>query len=269
MIRVYIKRFTSRSLLEIVLLSIFMLIAKEGGSQIARAYDQEETHYIAIVIDDFGNNGQGTEEMLNLGIPITAAVMPFLPFSAAEAELANKKGHQVIVHMPMEPEVGKASWLGPKGITCSLSEQEIESRVEAAIIELKYAEGINNHTGSKAMKDKRVVDSVARIAKKYNLAFLDSKTTEKSVAKSVCRDHIVPYYERDIFLDHQNNTAYVEKQLDKAGEIALKRGYAIVIGHVGPAGGMTTVKGIQNKIKLLQQKGIKFVKLKDIPPCKQ
>lgn len=246
----------------------FALIGVMGGISTkykASAYDREGSAYIAIVIDDFGNNGQGTEEMLSLGIPITAAVIPFSPYAAAEAELAYNKGHQVIVHMPMEPEVGKLSWLGPRGITCNLSEQEIECRVEEAIKELKYAEGINNHMGSKAMKDSRVVGGVIRIVKKHNMFFLDSKTTDKSVAKSVCSDYLVPFYERDIFLDHQNNTAYIEKQLDKAGALALKQGYAIVIGHVGPAGGMTTVKGIQHKINELQQKGITFVKLKDIP----
>ncbi|MER2059661.1 MAG: divergent polysaccharide deacetylase family protein, partial [Niallia sp.] len=36
---------------------------------------------LAIVIDDFGNNMKGTEEMLNLPVPITVAIMPFLSTS--------------------------------------------------------------------------------------------------------------------------------------------------------------------------------------------
>jgi len=31
--------------------------------------------YIALIIDDFGDDAEGTEEMLRLGIPITAAVI--------------------------------------------------------------------------------------------------------------------------------------------------------------------------------------------------
>lgn len=45
----------------------------------------------------------------------TVAVMPFMPTTKKDAELANKYGHDVIVHLPMEPKKGKKSWLGPGG----------------------------------------------------------------------------------------------------------------------------------------------------------
>lgn len=62
---------------------------------------------LAIVIDDFGNNMKGTEEMLNLPVPITVAIMPFLSTSKEDAIRAHKKGHEVIVHLPLEPKKGK------------------------------------------------------------------------------------------------------------------------------------------------------------------
>ena len=67
----------------------------------------------AIVIDDFGNQMSGTEEMMELPVPFTAAIMPFLPTTKQDAELAHSHGKDVIVHMPMEPVKGKKSWLGP------------------------------------------------------------------------------------------------------------------------------------------------------------
>ena len=221
--------------------------------------------YIAVVIDDFGNRSEGTQDMLNLGIPITAAVMPFLETSAIDAETAFNKGHEVILHLPMEPERGKASWLGPKGITVDLSTEEIEKRVGEGLDNIKYATGINNHTGSKAMKDERVIGTVLKVVKERRIAFLDSKTTESRIAERICKEEGIRYHKRDIFLDHNNNVYYIEKQLDAAGEKALKDGYAIVIGHVGPAGGNTTVQGLKNKIKALQEKGIVFVRLSELP----
>ncbi len=225
---------------------------------------KERSAVIAVVIDDFGNNCKGTEEIMALGIPITAAVMPFLPSSAKDAEAAYNKGHQVILHLPMEPERGKSSWLGPKGITVDLSTEEIEKRVEQALSELKFATGINNHTGSKAMKDERVVGAVLRVVKRNGISFLDSRTTEKSQAKRLCSDMKIRYFERDIFLDHVNSVYNIEKQLDKAGEMALSKGYAIVIGHVGPAGGKNTVQALKNKITSLEGMGIRFVTLENI-----
>ena len=66
---------------------------------------------LAIVIDDFGNNMKGTEEMLNLPVPITVAIMPFLSTSKEDAIRAHKKGHEVIVHLPLEPKKGKKAGL--------------------------------------------------------------------------------------------------------------------------------------------------------------
>ncbi|WP_052447357.1 divergent polysaccharide deacetylase family protein [Clostridium polynesiense] len=246
------------------LIILLYLLLLKGECYICSANTEGKSPKIAVVIDDFGNNSEGTDDMLNLGIPITAAVMPFLPTSSQDAEKAHKKGHGVILHLPMEPEKGKASWLGPRGITVNLPDEEIENRVEDAVKELKYVHGINNHTGSKAMKDERVVKAVLRVAKRNNLLFLDSKTTDKSKASQVCSELGITYLERDLFLDHQNNTVHIEKQLDKAGETAIKKGYAIVIGHVGPAGGKTTVRALKNKINSLKDKGIEFVTLKEI-----
>ncbi len=65
------------------------------------------TNKVAIVIDDFGNNMKGTDKMLSLPIPLTVAVMPFLPSTKEDAIAAHKKGHEVIIHMPMEPIKGK------------------------------------------------------------------------------------------------------------------------------------------------------------------
>ncbi len=72
------------------------------------------TNKVAIVIDDFGNNMKGTNQMLSLPIPLTVAVMPFLPSTKEDAIAAHKKGHEVIIHMPMEPIKGKKNGLGRK-----------------------------------------------------------------------------------------------------------------------------------------------------------
>lgn len=61
-----------------------------------------------------------TKEMLALDIPLTCAVIPFLAYSTSEAEEADQLGHEVIVHLPMEPHHGDPSWLGERGITVNL-----------------------------------------------------------------------------------------------------------------------------------------------------
>ena len=54
--------------------------------------DGEKPCRLAILIDDFGYCGAGTEEMLALSIPFTAAVMPFSSCTAEEAERVRQAG---------------------------------------------------------------------------------------------------------------------------------------------------------------------------------
>ncbi|MDP4182225.1 MAG: divergent polysaccharide deacetylase family protein, partial [Bacillota bacterium] len=63
---------------------------------------------------------------------------------------------------------------------------------------------------------------------------------------------------RNIFLDGQMPKSHVIKQLEAAEKIAIKKGKAIAIGHVGVEGGKVTAEAImemlpefdQNKVEL-------------------
>ncbi|MTI67016.1 MAG: divergent polysaccharide deacetylase family protein [Firmicutes bacterium] len=222
------------------------------------------TSYVAIIIDDFGYKAKGTEDMLKLDIPLTAAVMPFQPFSESDAKAAYESGLEIILHIPMEPEHGKKEWLGPKGITCDLSNKEIEKRIKDGLSQIPEAIGMNNHMGSKATKNERVIKSILKVSKEKELFFIDSKTTSHSVISSISKEMHVKFATRDIFLDGTQDKDYIKKQIEKLGDIASKRGYAIGIGHVGIEGGKVTAKAIESMYPKLQKKGIKFVYVSDI-----
>ena len=167
------------------------------------------------------------------------------------------------MHIPLEPERGKASWLGPSGILTSMGEEEVRKKIMRGLEEVNYAVGMNNHMGSKAMKDEKIVNIITDIAREKNLFFLDSKTTEIILSKRLCEQKEVFFLERDIFLDNEKSVISVKKQMNKLGDIALEKGYAIAIGHVG-IGGNATVQGIKESIATLEEKGIKFITLKQL-----
>jgi len=222
---------------------------------------------LAIVIDDFGNNMVGTEEMLNMPVPITAAIMPFLPSTKKDAELAFSKGHDVFVHMPMEPVRGKRSWLGPGAITSDLSNEEIRKRVNEAIDQVPHAVGMNNHMGSKITVDPRIMRVVLSVCKERGLMFLDSKTTHKSVVSSIARELGVPVIENRLFFDDVYTTAHISKQMRLLHSNLGKHPYFVAIGHVGPAG-KKTASIIREAIPALQKEA-KLVKASQLPSLLQ
>ncbi|WP_391572601.1 divergent polysaccharide deacetylase family protein [Cohnella sp.] len=204
-------------------------IPESGGN----AVDKRQ---IAVVIDDFGNGMKGTEQMLNLPIKLTAAIMPFLPTTKEDAEKAHRLGHDVIVHLPMEPVRGQKNWLGPGAITTDLSDGEIRKRVEAAIADVPHAIGMNNHMGSKATADKRVMRIVLQVCKEKGLIFLDSRTSFRTVVPAVAKEVGIETVRNDIFLDDVYTRQHALKQLQEVKKLLQKNERCVAIGHVGPPG---------------------------------
>ncbi|CAN7570281.1 divergent polysaccharide deacetylase family protein [Paenibacillus sp. LjRoot56] len=197
------------------------------------------TKKVAIVIDDFGNNMEGTAEMLKLPIPFTVAVMPFLPSTKQDAQLAHDRGLEVILHLPMEPVRGKKSWLGPGAITTDLSSEEIHKRIVAAIDDVPYAIGINNHMGSKATADERVMKILIEICKERNLILLDSRTTPKSLIGKIADSRGVPHADNQLFFDDLYTYSHINKQMVRLKKLIHEKDEVIAIGHVGPPGKKT------------------------------
>ena len=73
---------------------------KTGRLPVARP--AEKTAFIAIVIDDLGQDLRSAQEILALPGKITVAVMPGLPQSKKVAELAKQNKREVLLHLPME-----------------------------------------------------------------------------------------------------------------------------------------------------------------------
>jgi polysaccharide deacetylase 2 family uncharacterized protein YibQ len=241
-----------------------VLIMFVGISHVAAVKIEQPatTKHVAFVIDDFGNGMDGTEEMLELPIPLTIAIMPFLPTTKRDAELAHAKGHDVILHLPMQPVKGKKSWLGPGALTTDLSDEEITKRVNAAIDDIPYAIGINNHMGSKVTADERIMKIVLDICKQRGLLYLDSRTTPKSVIPKLSTLINLPYVENDLFLDDAYSMEHINKQMKKLNKLITVKDTCVAIGHVGPPG-KKTAQAIRNSIGALQPKA-QFIKVSEM-----
>ncbi|QAY68304.1 divergent polysaccharide deacetylase family protein [Paenibacillus protaetiae] len=229
-----------------------------GQAYAAQPNEPQAKRQVAIVIDDFGNRMDGTEEMLKLPVKITAAIMPFMPTTKEDAELAYRLGHDVIVHMPMEPNKGLKSWLGPGAITADLSDAEIRSRVENAIDNVPHAIGMNNHMGSKITADERIMRIILTVCKERGLYFLDSRTTWKTVIPKVAGEIGVPLVSNELFLDDIYSEQHIFKQVGLLKKHLESHSSCIIIGHVGVPGKKTagvlkqSIPGMMNYVNFVK-----------------
>lgn len=218
---------------------------------------------LAIIIDDFGQNRNGVNEMMALNRHLTFAIMPFLDYSRQDALNAHKKGYEVILHLPMQSQKEDIqSWLGPRPVKLSFDDSKIRKITLDSIDAIPYISGVNIHMGALASENQRVVTSVMTTVKEKGLYFVDSVTSPRTKCKSVAQKLEMRFIQRDVFLESnsENKTKkYIKKQLSAAGDLALKTGYAVAIGHVGSAGGKITAESIKEMIPELEGKGIEFV----------
>lgn len=219
---------------------------------------------LAIIIDDFGQNRDGVREMLSINRHMTVAIMPFLQFSKADAEAAYQNGHEVIVHLPMESNNGKLSWVGPRPILSVMSDNEVYQIVIDSFDDVPHAVGANIHMGAKVGNDERIISSVLDVIKSKRLYFVDSRSSSRPIAKKIADEKGVLCYDRDIFLDGTKSKDTIKKQLKKAADISLQRGKAVAIGHVGTEGGKITAQAIREMLPYFDEKKIELVYVSEL-----
>src|SRR5699024_3805974 len=71
---------------------------------------------LTLIIDDWGYSTSAIEPMLAYPFPLTMAILPHLVRSKEVSERAFAKGHEVILHQPMEALSSDLN-LGPGAIT--------------------------------------------------------------------------------------------------------------------------------------------------------
>jgi polysaccharide deacetylase 2 family uncharacterized protein YibQ len=188
---------------------------------------------LAIIIDDCGQWLDTEHAFIALPFPVTLSVLPHVRYGSVIARAADAAGKGVMLHLPMQTISGR--YPGPGTITVSMADDAIRSEVSADLAELPQARGVNNHEGSRATQDTRVMSDIADVLAHDGRFFIDSRTSGGSVGESVARTHGVPSASRSVFLDNVDNEALIEVQLREAARDARANGSAIAIGHPRPA----------------------------------
>ena len=211
---------------------------------------------IAVVLDDVGVARNHAELAIDLPGVITLSFMTYADGVADMAARARAKGHELMLHVPMEP-LGHEIDAGPQVLTVGASEDELLNRLDWGLDRFPGYIGINNHMGSRFTQDERGMRIVLAELKRRNLLFLDSRTIGNTVGDKLATRMGVAHVIRDVFLDNEMDEAAVIKQLMQAERVAASKGQAIAIGHPHPA----TIAAIRAWMPKAQARGFVIVPL--------
>jgi polysaccharide deacetylase 2 family uncharacterized protein YibQ len=222
---------------------------------------------VALVLDDLGYDAHALEALRAWNTPLSVAVIPSAPFAAQAVALAKEKGWDLLVHLPMEPEAGPSE---TEAIGARDDDAAVRAKMTQALGRAPGAIGINNHQGSRATADTRVMRSVLSVVKEKGLFFLDSRTTNSSVAGAESAALGVPFLARDVFLDDVAAETAAKggapEALDaawgRALQVAGKKGEAIVIGHPR----RETLAFLEKRLASEKSAGARLVKISELVP---
>jgi len=186
---------------------------------------------IALIIDDMGYAPYIADGFLELDLPLAFSVLPRAPYTQRIAKKARKMGHELILHLPMEPTDYPNVNPGPGALLTKMSKRKIKTTLNRHLDEIPGIRGVNNHMGSlfTAKRDKMAV--VMGELKKRNLFYIDSRTTTETVAHELAEMMGVPVASRSVFLDNDLSPNAIRFQMERLFGIARHSGAAIGIGH--------------------------------------
>jgi len=213
----------------------------------AASYD-----HLVIIIDDIGNDLARGRDAVALPGKLTYAVMPFTPHGAELAEAAHAAGKEVMLHEPMSTGDERAPDRGT--LTPQHDRQAFRTSLVAALATVPHVRGVNNHMGSELTAQRRPMAWLMRELRWRELYFVDSRTTDLTVAATVAAEFNVPNLSRQVFLDNDIHVDAIDARFQELLALARQDGMAVAIGHPY----RETIDYLRRALPPLEEQGVRL-----------
>jgi uncharacterized protein len=216
-------------------IAIFALLALGAGSPVTAtrtaAPPSGPNHpKIAIVFEHAGASLAELQPIYAMHRPFALGIFPHMRYSAQIAREAPSHGLVPMLHLPMESN--NPADLGPvSGIVwVRMSDAEIARVVEGDLDSVPGVVGVDNHGGSRATEDPRVMRAALAVVKARGLWFEENRNSPRSVATDVARRLGLRALQVTSYLDQPPNG--IADKLRGLIVTARRQGWAVGVGHI-------------------------------------
>ena len=210
---------------------------------------------LAVIISGLGLSADATKRAIELPKEVTLSFSPYGPKLEIDVVSARQAGHEVLLDLPMEPISYPADDPGPHTLLTSLNPSENIARLNWLLGRFKAYVGVINHMGSRFTASPDPLRPILRELKGRGLMFVDSRTTNKSVASDMARQINLPNASNDRFIDHDPTSRSIDQSLAAAEGQARARGVALVVARPFPV----TLERMAEWLPMLETRGIEIV----------
>jgi hypothetical protein len=214
---------------------------------------------LAIILDDLGNDREAAEAVFALRYPLTISVLPYHPYSTEISEEAQRHGLGVMLHLPMRAIANET----PEShqLEAGMSSEAVARELNGMLESVPTADGVNNHEGSLATTDAKLMGELMPLLKQRDLFFVDSRTTAATVAFDEAERAGVRSGFRNVpFLDDVQDVAAIRKELELAMRGAKEKGAAIAIGHPHAE----TLQALKEELPRAEAEGVRLVLVSEL-----
>jgi hypothetical protein len=219
---------------------------------------------IAIVISGLGFSAKATSAALDiLPPPVTVAFAPYDNDVQRWVSESRRRGHEVLMEVPMEPFDFPDSDPGPHTLRAQASEDENLQRLSWALSRFTGYVGITNLLGGRFMANSDSLAPVMTFLKRRGLMFFDSGSATRSAAPDVAHSTGVLFAESAATIDTIQTGMEIDRRLSELEARARASGRAAGAGFIYPV----TVQRVAVWAKGLPGRGFVLVPVSAIVPA--
>ncbi len=222
----------------------------------ARPWSGTRGARVAIVIGGMGVSQTSTQAAIDRLPPeITLGFAPQGNSLSRWAQAARKKGHEILLQVPMEPfdyprvDPGRGTLIVDATPAANLKV------LHDSMGRLTNYAGVMNYLGARFTSEPAALDPIMHDVGERGLLYLDDGTSARSQADALSGANRAPYAAGDIVIDQVQDKKEIMKSLDQLEATARAKGSAIAIG----TGFDVTVEAVTEWAKGAQKRGIEIV----------
>lgn len=220
----------------------------------ARPFDSADSRpRIAVLIGDLGFSVSATNAAIDrLPDGVTLAFAPYADDLQNWIGKARLNGHEVMLQLPMEPLDYPTNDPGPRALLTSLAAADNIKRLEWMLGRFTGYVGVTNYMGSKFTTSASDMRPVLEALRSRGLLFVDSRSSQRSVASGLAKDLRMPFAVNSRFIDNEASRISIDARLEELERIARESGSALGIGYPYPV----TIERVANWAAALEKKGL-------------
>lgn len=222
----------------------------------ARPWSGARGARVAIVVGGLGLSQTGTQQAIDrLPGEVTLGFAPDGNSIGRWMQTARRKGHELVMQLPLEPFDYPNVNPGRNTLTVDASAEENIDHLYWTLSRTTNYTGVMNYMGARFTSDKAAMEPVMEELGKRGLLYLDDGSSARSVASDLALKNRVPMAAGDAAIDAVRERGAILAKLDELERTARAKGYAI-----GTASAFdVTIDAVSSWVEEAKKRGIEIV----------